>query len=171
MNLQVWDTAGQETFRSIARSYYRGSTAALLVYDIARRDSFNDLSMWLRDAREFASEDLVIMLVGNKTDLEKKRAVTREEGANFAKENGLTFLEVSAKTASNVDEAFIATTREIITKIDSKIIDPRTFPGIKLGPQEAKMYQDAANSGHKGGNVTITKTGSGSSSNDSGGCC
>ena len=171
VNLQVWDTAGQEAYRSVARSYYRGSTAALLVYDVSDRMSFNSIGSWLSDARDFGSENLVIMVIGNKTDLTSTREVTRDEGEAFARENGLLFMETSAKTAQNVEEAFVEIAREIINKIQSKIIDPRTFPGIKLGPQELKAYDSQAPPA--GGNVAIGASGadvkSGNSGNDS--CC
>merc|ERR1712072_305096 len=87
IKLQIWDTAGQEAFRSITRTYYRGATGALLVYDIARRDTFNHLSRWLDEARQNANPHMVIMLIGNKADLaDQKRDVTYEEGARFAQE-------------------------------------------------------------------------------------
>lgn len=86
--LQIWDTAGQERFRSVTRSYYRGAAGALLVYDITSRDSFNALANWLRDARTLASPNIVILLVGNKKDLEESREVTFTEASQFAQENG-----------------------------------------------------------------------------------
>merc|ERR1712039_711147 len=79
IKLQIWDTAGQESFRSITRSYYRGASAALLVYDISRRDTFNHLARWLQEARQNASANMVIMLIGNKSDLDR-REVSYEEG-------------------------------------------------------------------------------------------
>ena len=167
VNLQVWDTAGQEAYRSVARSYYRGSTAALLVYDVSDRASFNNLSSWLNDARDFGSENLVIMVIGNKADLTSTREVTWDEGEAFAKENALLFMEASAKTAQNVEEAFVEITREIINKIQSKVIDPRTFPGIKLGPQELKMYDSPPSSS---GNVTIGDSEADANQNN-GSCC
>ena len=109
VKLQIWDTAGQESFRSITRSYYRGAAGALLVYDITRRDTFQHLSRWLEEARQHAQSNMVIMLIGNKNDLEHRRAVSTEEGKKFAEENGLIFLETSAKTAYNVEAAFINT--------------------------------------------------------------
>ncbi|VAH48676.1 unnamed protein product [Triticum turgidum subsp. durum] len=105
IKLQIWDTAGQESFRSITRSYYRGAAGALLVYDITRRETFNHLASWLEDARQHANANMTIMLVGNKCDLSHRRAVSFEEGEQFAKENGLIFMEASAKTAQNVEEA------------------------------------------------------------------
>ncbi|KAG9129096.1 hypothetical protein Leryth_019825 [Lithospermum erythrorhizon] len=100
--------AGQESFRSITRSYYRGAAGALLVYDITRRETFNHLAKWLEDAREHANANMTIMLIGNKTDLSHRRAVSTEEGEQFAKENGLIFMEASAKTAQNVEEVIIS---------------------------------------------------------------
>merc|ERR1711972_1285854 len=82
IKLQIWDTAGQESFRSITRSYYRGAAGALLVYDITRRETFNHLTTWLDDARQHSSSNMVIMLIGNKCDLER-REVTTEEGHTF----------------------------------------------------------------------------------------
>uniref|UniRef100_A0A803TDH2 RAB2B, member RAS onco family n=1 Tax=Anolis carolinensis TaxID=28377 RepID=A0A803TDH2_ANOCA len=104
IKLQIWDTAGQESFRSIARSYYRGAAGALLVYDITKRDTFNHLHTWLEDARKNSSSHIVIVLVGNKSDLEDQRVVQREEGEAFAREHGMVFLETSARTATNVEE-------------------------------------------------------------------
>ena len=76
IKLQIWDTAGQESFRSITRSYYRGAAGALLVYDIARRETFEHLASWLEDARQHANPNMTIMLVGNKADLNQRRAVS-----------------------------------------------------------------------------------------------
>jgi len=103
IKLQIWDTAGQESFRSITRSYYRGAAGALLVYDISRRDTFNHLSRWLDEVRQNANAHMTIMLIGNKSDLER-REVSAEEGHEFARQHGLIFLETSAKTAQNVEE-------------------------------------------------------------------
>lgn len=115
--------AGQESFRSITRSYYRGAAGALLVYDITRRDTFNHLTTWLEDARQHSNSNMVIMLIGNKSDLESRREVKKEEGEAFAREHGLIFMETSAKTASNVEEAFINTAKEIYEKIQEGVFD------------------------------------------------
>lgn len=88
VKLQIWDTAGQERFRSVTRSYYRGAAGALLVYDTTSRDSFNALTNWLNDARTLASPNIVILLVGNKKDLEEARDITFLEASTFAQENG-----------------------------------------------------------------------------------
>merc|ERR1712003_321713 len=119
IKLQIWDTAGQESFRSITRSYYRGAAGALLVYDISRRDTFKHLSRWLEEARQHSQSNMVIMLIGNKNDLEHRRQVTYEEGKAFAEANGLIFLETSAKTAHNVEQAFLKTAEVIHDKIQS----------------------------------------------------
>ncbi|KAH3756714.1 Ras family protein [Pelomyxa schiedti] len=119
VKLQIWDTAGQEKFRSIIRSYYRGAAGALLVYDITRRDTFEHLTLWLEDCRRFSTQNIVIMLIGNKCDLEASRVVTREDGERFAKENGLFFLETSAKTAHNVEEAFLQTANRIYGDVET----------------------------------------------------
>mmetsp|Transcript_16274 Transcript_16274/g.31552 ORF Transcript_16274/g.31552 Transcript_16274/m.31552 type:complete len:215 (+) Transcript_16274:616-1260(+) len=134
IKLQIWDTAGQESFRSITRSYYRGAAGALLVYDITRRETFNHLTRWLEEARQNANSNMVILLVGNKLDLEHRRAVSYEEGAKFAEENGLIFLEASAKTAKNVEEAFVSTASKIYSNIENGICDPSNESyGIKVG--------------------------------------
>uniref|UniRef100_A0A8C5XEF6 RAB2B, member RAS onco family n=1 Tax=Microcebus murinus TaxID=30608 RepID=A0A8C5XEF6_MICMU len=130
--------AGQESFRSITRSYYRGAAGALLVYDITRRETFNHLTSWLEDARQHSSSNMVIMLIGNKSDLESRRDVKREEGEAFAREHGLIFMETSAKTACNVEEAFINTAKEIYRKIQQGLFDVHNEAnGIKIGPQQS----------------------------------
>jgi len=144
IKLQVFDTAGQETFRSIARSYYRGAAGALLVYDVTRRETFEHLAAWLRDAREYSSPELVVIVVGNKCDLDSQRQVSTEEGQKFAEENGLVFLETSAMSAHNVEKAFVSVASDVIKKIDSGVIDPHTYPGIKLGPSYIQSHPAAA---------------------------
>nr|CAD7603611.1 unnamed protein product [Timema genevievae] len=138
IKLQIWDTAGQEAFRSITRSYYRGAAGALLVYDITRRETFNHLTTWLEDARQHSNSNMVIMLIGNKSDLEARREVKKEEGEAFAREHGLIFMETSAKTAANVEEAFINTAKEIYEKIQEGVFDINNEAnGIKIGPQHS----------------------------------
>lgn len=114
IKLQIWDTAGQERFRAVTRSYYRGAAGALMVYDITRRSTYNHLSSWLTDTRNLTNPSTVIFLIGNKCDLEGQRDVTYEEASKFAEENGLMFVEASAKTYVY----FVIIT--IITKIRSE---------------------------------------------------
>lgn len=87
VKLQLWDTAGQERFRSVTRSYYRGAAAAVLVYDITKRSTFENLDRWLADCRALASPHLVVVLVGNKVDKEDEREVEYEEGLRWAEEH------------------------------------------------------------------------------------
>ena len=109
--------AGQESFRSITRSYYRDAAGALLVYDITRRESFNHLTRWLEEARQNGNPNMTIMLIGNKNDLEHRRAVSTKEGELFAQENGLIFMETSAKTATNVESVSVKSFNQSITHV------------------------------------------------------
>lgn len=134
VKLQIWDTAGQESFRSITRSYYRGAAGALLVYDITRRETFTHLAQWLEEARQNSNSNMVVMLIGNKSDLEHRRAVSTKEGHQFALENGLVFMETSAKTACNVEQAFIQTADKIFSNIQSGVYDvTNETHGVKVG--------------------------------------
>ncbi|XP_053908846.1 ras-related protein Rab-4B isoform X2 [Cuculus canorus] len=134
VKLQIWDTAGQERFRSVTRSYYRGAAGALLVYDITSRETYNALTNWLTDARTLASPNIVIILCGNKKDLDADREVTFLEASRFAQENELMFLETSALTGENVEEAFLKCARTILNKIESGELDPeRMGSGIQYG--------------------------------------
>mmetsp|Transcript_52882 Transcript_52882/g.60752 ORF Transcript_52882/g.60752 Transcript_52882/m.60752 type:complete len:214 (+) Transcript_52882:35-676(+) len=134
IKLQIWDTAGQESFRSITRSYYRAAAGALLVYDITRRESFYHISRWIEEAKQNGNPYMSFILIGNKCDMEAERAVSYEEGEKFAKENGLIFLETSAKTALNVEEAFMRTAQMIHEKIERGEIDiTNENLGIKVG--------------------------------------
>ena len=134
LKLQIWDTAGQEAFRSITRSYYRGAAGALLVYDITWRETINKIGMWLKEARNNGNEEMVVMLIGNKNDLEHRRQVTRMEGERLAQEHGLLFAETSAKTAENVDHVFVKTAHTIYDKVTGGTIDPANDVfGVKAG--------------------------------------
>lgn len=135
IKLQIWDTAGQESFRSITRSYYRGAAGALLVYDVTRRESFMHLNNWLEGIAENGNADMVVALVGNKSDLDSRRTVSTEEGARFARDHNLLYLETSAKTAYNVEEAFLNTARAIYSKIQQGGIDITSETcGVRMGP-------------------------------------
>ncbi|XP_020487367.2 RAB6B, member RAS oncogene family a isoform X2 [Labrus bergylta] len=106
VRLQLWDTAGQERFRSLIPSYIRDSTVAVVVYDITNVNSFQQTSKWIEDVRTERGSDVIIMLVGNKTDLADKRQITIEEGEQRAKELSVMFIETSAKTGYNVKQLF-----------------------------------------------------------------
>ncbi|KAA0148452.1 hypothetical protein FNF27_02574 [Cafeteria roenbergensis] len=167
IKLQIWDTAGQESFRSITRSYYRGSAGALLVYDITRPETFANLTTWLEEARAHSNnKDMVIILVGNKCDMESRRKVRYEEGEAFAKEHGLLFIETSAKTATNVDSAFTRVAETIYSKIESGTIDLKNESlGIKLGSEAAAGGADGVTV-RGGGAAAAAGASSGSTS-----CC
>ncbi|KAK0404283.1 hypothetical protein QR680_017381 [Steinernema hermaphroditum] len=102
VRLQLWDTAGQERFRSLIPSYIRDSTVAVVVYDITNANSFHQTSRWIDDVRTERGSDVIIMLVGNKTDLADKRQVSTDEGERKAKELNVMFIETSAKAGYNL---------------------------------------------------------------------
>jgi len=110
---QIWDTAGQERYRAITSAYYRGAVGALLVYDIAKNVTFKNVERWLAELRENAANNIVIMLVGNKSDLRHLREVPTETSKEFSEKNNLLFIETSALDSSNVELAF----QNILTEI------------------------------------------------------
>lgn len=127
VKLQIWDTAGQESFRSIARSYYRDAAGALLVFDVTRRDTFEHLDRWLDETRQFANSNICITLVGNKSDFAAKRVVQRSEAEMFATQNGLAFyVETSAKSSDCVDDAFMKTAQAVWDKMKNGSIVRRS---------------------------------------------
>eukprot|EP00461_Guttulinopsis_vulgaris_P004570 UN04572 len=166
IKVQIWDTAGQESFRSITRAYYRGAAGALLVYDVTRRETFEHLTKWLEEARQYASPTMTIMLVGNKSDLSNHREVKYEEGQRFAQENGLIFIETSAKTAENVEKAFLSTAQRIHSNIVTGQIELNEASGVKLGSLPANS---APTSSQKDNTVNLdAKKNQGGGG---GGCC
>ena len=114
INLQIWDTAGQEKYKVLSKNYYNNSNAFIIVYDITNLESFESVMNWIDQIKENAPENVKSILLGNKSDLEEKRKVTYQEGKDFATSNGMQFIETSAKTASKVQEAFELLTQEII---------------------------------------------------------
>ena len=117
--VQIWDTAGQETFRSISRAYYKNSCCACVVYDISNYSTFESVQSWIEDCKSQSSKSILLILIGNKNDLNDMRQVTYDEGANFAKSNNMIFLETSAKTGDNIKEIF----NKSVKKIDQNILD------------------------------------------------
>ncbi|OZJ06750.1 Ras-related protein Rab-11A [Bifiguratus adelaidae] len=120
---QIWDTAGQERYRAITSAYYRGAVGALLVYDIAKHATYENVNRWLKELRDHADSNIVIMLVGNKSDLRHLRAVPTEEAKQFAAENGLSFIETSALDSSNVELAFQRNLTEIYRIVSNKALE------------------------------------------------
>ena len=115
--IQIWDTAGQENFRSVTRAYYKASAVAMVVYDITKEDSFLHIQNWLHDCKELAPRTVILVLIGNKTDLEDQRVVAKERGENLAKENNMIFFETSALNGNGIEEAF----KKSIEVVDQKI--------------------------------------------------
>lgn len=116
VRLQVWDTAGQERFHAISVSYYRTAVGIMLVYDITRRHSFENIAKWLRNIDEHAKEDVIKLLIGNKCDLHGPRTVKREEGEKLAEEYDMSFFETSAKENESIEEAFECIAKEVMEK-------------------------------------------------------
>lgn len=139
---QIWDTAGQERYRAITSAYYRGAVGALLVYDISKRVTFEHVERWLKELRDHAHSDIVIMLVGNKRDLRHLRAVSEEEAVAFAEKNGCSFIETSALDSTNVEDAFT----QILTEI------------YRIASKKAMSHDGESNEFHptKGETVVVT---------------
>merc|ERR1712178_591152 len=113
VKFEIWDTAGQERYRSLAPMYYRGAAAAIVVYDITNRDTFQRAKNWVKELQRQGNPNIVISLAANKVDLESKRAVSAETAQAYAEENGILFMETSAKTAANVNELFVAIAKKL----------------------------------------------------------
>ena len=107
IKIQIWDTAGQERFKSITKSYYKGAKGAIIVYDITRRATFENVQEWFKDTKTMGDDTyIVLMLIGNKCDLVNERQVSTEEGKKEAEMNGMAFMETSALDGTNITEAF-----------------------------------------------------------------
>uniref|UniRef100_A0A6N2LVI7 Uncharacterized protein n=1 Tax=Salix viminalis TaxID=40686 RepID=A0A6N2LVI7_SALVM len=119
---QIWDTAGQERYRAVTSAYYRGAVGAMLVYDITKRQSFDHVAKWLEELRDHADNNIVIMLIGNKSDLGTLRAVPTEDAKEFAQKENLFFMETSALEATNVESAFLSVLTEIYRVISKKAL-------------------------------------------------
>lgn len=158
---QIWDTAGQERYRAITAAYYRGAVGALVVYDITKAESYDSVSRWLKEMENHADDNIVIALVGNKSDLEHLRQVPTDEAANFAREHGLLFAETSAFSADNVDFAFqqlVANIHEMVSK-------------KKFDMAGGSASGDANQSGLSGKTITLTPAPKDKKVSKNGGCC
>ncbi|KAL7580260.1 hypothetical protein ACA910_012996 [Epithemia clementina (nom. ined.)] len=133
---QIWDTAGQERYRAITSAYYRGAVGALLVYDISKHSTFENVERWLKELRDHAEANIVVMLVGNKSDLRHLRAVETDEAMAFAEQHNLAFIETSALDASGVDTAFQRILTEIyrlMSKRNMQAEDAANQPSMSTG--------------------------------------
>lgn len=134
IRIQIWDTAGQENFRSIIRAYYKNCCCAIVTYDITSRKSFESIQNWMEEVKCEAPSTVQIILVGNKCDLEDQRAVTRDEGQELAQKEGIIFMETSAKTGDGIEEIFRKAAEDICDKIEKNYYDLNSEnSGIKVG--------------------------------------
>ena len=121
--VQVWDTAGQENFRSVTRAYYKAAAVAMVVYDITNEESFEHIKQWIKDCKDLAPKSVQLVLIGNKSDLEDKRVIETMRGKELAKENKMIFFETSALNGNGVEDAFSKTIEVIDEKIRSGFYD------------------------------------------------
>uniref|UniRef100_A0A8B9KZ78 Ras-related protein Rab-25 n=1 Tax=Astyanax mexicanus TaxID=7994 RepID=A0A8B9KZ78_ASTMX len=136
---QIWDTAGLERYRAITSAYYRGAVGALLVYDISKHLTYESAERWLKELYDHADPHIVVMLVGNKSDLASIRSVPTEDAKDFAEKNGLLFMETSALESTNVDIAFNSVLEEIHKKVSSKEVTRGSINAVSLSsPQPAQ---------------------------------
>jgi small GTP-binding protein len=119
IEFQLWDTAGQELFRSVTRAYYRGAIGAFIVFDLTQRATFMDLRRWIADVQATALPEVVTILLGNKSDLTAAREVSREEAEQLAAEKKIMYFETSAFTGDNVEDAMLACLAEVEVLMDS----------------------------------------------------
>jgi small GTP-binding protein len=143
VKFEIWDTAGQERYKSLAPMYYRGAAAAIVVYDITNYDSFLRAKQWVKELQRQGNTNIVIALAGNKADLADKRKVDPSEAQLYAEENGILFMETSAKSALNVNEVFVAIARKLPK---DRPVDPtkEDIPNIiipKAGAEKQKTKQ------------------------------
>ena len=141
---QIWDTAGQERYRAITSAYYRGAVGALLVYDICKAVSFENVDKWLKELKDHADSQTVVMLTGNKCDLKHLRAVKTDEAASYSQKNNLAFIETSALEGSGVEKAFEIVLNEIYqltirNVIGNKRNQPSIGPSRRIDLSEDKV--------------------------------
>ncbi|KAJ2558707.1 Ras- protein Rab-14 [Coemansia sp. RSA 1933] len=153
IKIQAWDTAGQERFRSVTRSYYRGSIGTILVYDITNRESFENLDKWMVDARQLTPPHSIFVLVGNKADREDfQRMVSYEEGETYARDNNMLFAEASAKTGAQVEAVFSQLASRALKLVADGVVNPAVPDS---GVQSMKPSPDSAAHGSSGSAVNI----------------
>ena len=141
---QIWDTAGQERYRSITNAYYKGAKGAFIVYDITRKETFDDIDKWRNELIASCNQEVTIMLIGNKCDLEERRQISKEQGEEKAKSFGFSFLETSALSGENLENGFESLIKEIYQKykVEQRRGDDMKLDGsgeeIKIGKSKKK---------------------------------
>lgn len=144
--LQIWDTVGNERFRPITSAYFRGCHGIFLLYDITNKDSFADVENWLNEAQKYAPENVSVILLGHKSDLEDRRAISYDVGYQYARSHEFSFFEVSAKTNSNIDEALVEMISQIKKIGEKNAVKIKDTPIVKtLG--EIKQANSTSNIG------------------------
>lgn len=138
VKLQIWDTAGQERFRTITSAYYRGADGIIMVFDKTSSESFDHVNDWLKEVNRYAAEGTVKLLVGNKCDRTADQVVTEEQAQEFAQELGIPYIETSAKSAKNVEEAFLTMAGELIRQRAARGDKETTKKGIDLQDKAGK---------------------------------
>ncbi|KAK4166181.1 P-loop containing nucleoside triphosphate hydrolase protein [Cladorrhinum sp. PSN259] len=175
MKLSLWDTAGQETYKSVTRSYFRGASGALLVFDLTRKSTFTHVTDWLNDLRQIAEPDIVVVLVGNKADLAEsapdgnnRREVTRAEAEEWARRNGvLEYVETSAKSGEGVEKAFMRVADRIFNNIQAGKYD---LNDRRSGVKGNTVAGGGGGGGGSGGSKPVRLTNAANKS-AGGGCC
>ena len=138
IKMQIWDTAGHEKFRTITTSYYKSAHAIIILYDITEQSSFEHIKNWMVEIEKFAKQGVLKLIVGNKKDLEDKRQVSKEEAEAFAKNNGVKFLEVSAKDNINIEELFFGVVKILYERYLKSINDNQNISGTNVVITESK---------------------------------
>lgn len=169
ITLQIWDTAGQERFKAISRSIYHGARGMFIVYDITKSRSFQDVPNWLDEVRTLLPRDTPIFLLGNKCDLEDLREVKFEQGDKFAKDNGLIFLETSAKDRTNVDKAFELMAQKIFDSAKEVSAAQAAADSTRTGANRVSANRVGAPAEENSNKVNLSKTNEASSATKTGG--
>ncbi|XP_061677632.1 ras-related protein Rab-25-like [Syngnathoides biaculeatus] len=143
IKMQVWDTAGLERYRAITSAYYRGAVGALLVYDISKHLTYESAERWLKELYDHADPHIVVMLVGNKSDLRDMRTVPAEEAGAFAESKGLMFMETSALDSTNVEAAFIDVLTAIHRKVASREVTRGSISAVTLSAAASRVGAEA----------------------------
>ncbi|VFQ79063.1 unnamed protein product [Cuscuta campestris] len=149
---QIWDTAGQERYRAITSAYYRGAVGALLVYDVTRHITFENVSRWLKELRDHTDPNIVVMLIGNKSDLRHLVAVSTQEGTEFSEKESLYFMETSALESTNVENAFTEVLTQIYHIVSKKAIETGDAGGSTISvPPRGESINVREQGGKQGG--------------------